>query len=200
MACHTVRVYVMRHVKTAMNQQRQYMGWTDAPIIEEVEPLQWLPEHVVSSDLQRCIQTAHGYFPQTLLIIEPRLRELCFGDFEGKTYQDLQHNATYRQWIDDPHKHTPPNGEPFMIFTRRVLTSFVEHVANETVFVVHGGVMRAILAEFAPQQQDFWQYEATHDHYYVLAWDNIEQVKEGRRCKYLSVVPIVAKQHTSNNS
>ena len=40
-----------------------------------------------------------------------RFRESHFGDWEGKTYEALKDNKTYRSWIDNPYEITPPNGE-----------------------------------------------------------------------------------------
>ncbi len=88
-----ITVHLIRHEKTAANLARQYIGWTDEPVVVHVKPIAALqPELVYGSDLIRCKQTANGYFPKARFTGNPQLRECHFGDFEMKTYEELQHN------------------------------------------------------------------------------------------------------------
>lgn len=43
-----------------------------------------------------------------------------FGAWEGCTYEQLQDNGHYRNWIDHPESVTPPEGESWEDFTGRV--------------------------------------------------------------------------------
>ncbi|GAE05626.1 histidine phosphatase family protein [Paenibacillus sp. JCM 10914] len=106
---------------------------------------------------------------------DSNLRELDFGDWEGRTYDELKEVSAYRQWIDDPAAMTPPNGESWNAFQSRI-RGFLESVADETgarqkrcsnvqgidaevskvLVVTHGGVIRQIAALTLPDTA-FWE-------------------------------------------
>ncbi|MEK4699069.1 histidine phosphatase family protein [Solibacillus sp. FSL R7-0668] len=180
-----VTVHLIRHEKTDANLKRKYIGWTDEPIVEQVEFSPFVQsEFIYGSDLIRCQQTANGYFPEATFIAHKQLRELNFGDFEMKTYEQLQHDPIYRAWIDDPYNVTPPNGEDFEQFKQRVISAFMEIVEAQQnyIFVVHGGVIRVLLSQLASEEKMFQQVMAQHRMVYTLHWDSLEDLKGGARC------------------
>ena len=187
-------MYFIRHELTQANIERRYIGWTDQPIIQSVKAnISIEPAVVFGSDLLRCKQTASSYFPNIPFVADERLRELHFGDFEMKTYEQLQHNPLYRAWVDDPFKTTPPGGESFEAFKNRVLSAFQEIAEREqeAVFVVHGGVIKLILA--ACFDKGFHEVYATHRTLYTISWE------EGKTCMSLSEEPITVNGNTFSN-
>ena len=192
-----VTVHLIRHEKTHANLERKYIGWTDEPIVKPVQaelPVQ--PSEVHGSDLMRCRQTSACYFPQANYIEHKQLRELNFGDFEMCTYEQLQHNELYRAWIDEPLNVTPPNGEAFNEFERRVNDAFQSIVTQEQdyTFVVHGGVIRVLLALYGIESLSFQQTLANHRTLYTLTWDSMEQFLGGARCTSFSEAPITVNE------
>lgn len=108
---------------------------------------------IVSSPLQRC-----AYFSQALsqtmncpLHIEPALKEIHFGDWEGKSVGAVWQSQAEKveQWANDPVNYPPPNGEALNDFFTRVSTRFlslIQHYSGERLLIVtHGGVIRALL-------------------------------------------------------
>lgn len=199
-----VIVHLIRHEKTDGNLKRKYVGWTDESIITKRQhfdvPIQ--TSEVFGSDLIRCIETAQLYFPNAKYYSDKNLREIHFGDFEMKTYEQLKENSTYRTWIEDPTVITPPNGENYLAFKKRVLQSFQQIVCQngQYTFIVHGGVIRTILSLFSPKVESFQQLVVSHRTIYTLGWAQIENVKEGRRCESLLVVPIMEKENLSSKN
>src|SRR5690554_5772854 len=71
-----------------------------------------------TSDLGRCVTTANiiasklGIKP----IMDPRLRELNFGQWEGLTYNEVNSldQKLLTHWYDDPFNHAPPSGETLL--------------------------------------------------------------------------------------
>jgi len=191
-----VTVRLMRHAPTQENMEKRYIGWTDSPLAQ----LATLPvidntvKKVYGSDLRRCQQTAAHYFPNARYLADARLRESHFGDFECKTYEELKTDIRYRKWLDDPISISPPNGEHFEMFCERVITGFLALPKDEDDFylVVHGGVVRALLVAFAPQQKPFWSYQVPHDKMFTLTFSKAAW-KEGARCMSLSEEPITEK-------
>lgn len=112
-------------------------------------------DRIVSSPLRRCAAFAVELAEQHHLPmeLEPDLRELDFGQWEGRTAADLmvdQSEALGRFW-ENPYSFTPPGGEPLPDFEARILTAIerlTDRYAGERILLVtHGGVMRLLLAE-----------------------------------------------------
>lgn len=111
-------------------------------------------ERIVSSPLQRC-----GLFARELsaqldipLTFDKDLQELHFGAWEGRSaaaLMETDEQALGLFWAD-PYAFTPPDGEPVLAFSERVLAAverLQENFAGERVLVVcHGGVMKLLLA------------------------------------------------------
>lgn len=177
--------------------ERKYIGWTDESILTHAGQyrLPLNPSVVFGSDLIRCEQTASLYFPKADYMSVEGLRELNFGEFEMKTYEQLKDNKLYRMWIDDPMNITPANGESFQAFKKRVSDSLWETVTEpgEYVFVVHGGVIKVLLSLFL--EKSFADITANHQTIYTCKWDHFNQLKGGQRCKYISEVPITEKDN-----
>ena len=110
---------------------------------------------IVTSPLTRCADFARALSERQgiPLRMDPRLAELDFGDWEGRTAAELMvadAEALGRFWAD-PVAHPPPGGEPLLTFQARVLAAWEELVRQDrgdrTLVVSHGGVMRVILCQ-----------------------------------------------------
>jgi len=191
-----VSVRLMRHAPTKENLEKRYLGWTDSPLVDGFvrQKVDQNVTKVYGSDLLRCQQTAESYFPNATYISEALFRETNFGDFEGKTYDELKSDERYCAWLDNPVEHIPPNGEGFDTFCARVVEGFLALPKDEQdyVLVVHGGVIRALLVRFAPEEKTFWSYDVPHHVMFTLTFSQ-EAWKEGARCMSLSVAPITGK-------
>jgi alpha-ribazole phosphatase len=84
--------------------------------------------------------------------IDDRLRELDFGRFEGRTYDEIEREQPefFRSWMETPTLVQFPGGESYAELRQRVAAAVDEIVAandRRTVALVsHGGVIRAALA------------------------------------------------------
>ncbi|WP_025805643.1 alpha-ribazole phosphatase family protein [Pseudomonas chlororaphis] len=111
-------------------------------------------DRLVSSPLQRCARFAEELGTRLALPVslDPDLQELHFGAWEGQSAAALMATdaeALGRFWAD-PYAFTPPQGEPVLAFSERVLGAVErlhQRYADERVLLVsHGGVMRLLLA------------------------------------------------------
>ncbi|KAB7623370.1 histidine phosphatase family protein [Alkalilimnicola sp. S0819] len=109
---------------------------------------------LVSSPLLRCRAFAEALAAEHELPcrVEPDLREISFGDWEGLTASQVQERdaeALQRYW-QDPVRHTPPGGEPLTDCHRRVgavLDSLLDEAEGDHLLVIaHGGIIRLLLA------------------------------------------------------
>jgi alpha-ribazole phosphatase len=198
-----VVIALFRHAVTEENKRKAYLGWDDSPLCPESKAitLRKSYQRYFSSDLQRCVGTAEILFPNSNLFLLDDLREMNFGQWEGKTYADLKENDLYRQWLADPVSHCPPKGESFQEFatrvhfgwakiTEEVLTSRLKSCA----VITHGGVIRYLLSRFAPDPNEFWTWLANHDKGYELIFDR-ESLRRGKRCTLLLEVPLTGSGH-----
>jgi alpha-ribazole phosphatase len=112
-------------------------------------------DRLVSSPLQRCARFAEELGARLALPVslDPDLQELHFGAWEGQSAAALMASdaeALGRFWAD-PYAFTPPQGEPVLAFSARVLGAVErlhQRYAGERVLLVsHGGVMRLLLAQ-----------------------------------------------------
>ncbi|MFD2923725.1 histidine phosphatase family protein [Halobacillus naozhouensis] len=168
---HRLVVYLVRHGETPSNVQRRYLGWRNEAMSEQgqiqIECLKrHLPERPISyaSDLDRCSETASILFPSVETKVTEQLREYDFGDFDGRTYEELKELGSYMQWLNHMENITPPNGESFTQFKDRILHFFAQileddHHSDEPIAIVtHGGVIRTMLHHWSKQSDSMWDW------------------------------------------
>ena len=91
------------------------------------------------------------------------LRETDFGRFEGKNADELSSDPAYQAWVDAMCLTPIPGGEAAADFKKRCCKAFAETIAAVpdgmcAAFVVHGGVIMAVLESFAYPKRDFYAY------------------------------------------
>lgn len=156
-----IRLLLVRHGLTVWNQERRYIGSDDIPLNEigkhqAAALANRLKEEnvdaIYSSDLKRSLETASiiGESWKIQPKIDPRLREMSFGVFEGLTFQEAQERYPdmLSKWLADSNQ-TPDEGESFTAFSHRI-SSFLSEISSsnnpESVLIVaHGGTLREIL-------------------------------------------------------
>lgn len=111
-------------------------------------------DRIVSSPLQRCARFAEELAERLALplSLEPGLQELHFGDWEGHSAAQLMETDAEGLGLfwNDPYGFTPPNGEPVIDFSARVLAAVEKlhqaYAGERVLLISHGGVMRLLLA------------------------------------------------------
>jgi alpha-ribazole phosphatase len=155
-------IILLRHGKTEGNLIGRYNGSTDEPLcqegIAEAEAGEHYPEIplVFASPMLRAQQTARIFFPNARIETVQDLREMDFGDFEGRTAEEMEHDDAYRAWVAGGYVEHCPNGESIPEFARRTTAAFTGGVAEaiarkqaRVAFAVHGGVIMAVMAAFS---------------------------------------------------
>jgi broad specificity phosphatase PhoE len=161
-------IYYIRHGETAWNAEGRFQGSRDIPLNDRGRTqataagdiLRELiardarqPHHFayVSSPLSRARTTmdllrgslglpAEGYS------VEHRLREIGWGQWEGKTVPEMQAHdpATFAARRKDRWGVTAPKGETYAEVTTR-MQAWLRELTADTVAVAHGGTMRALM-------------------------------------------------------
>ena len=110
--------------------------------------------HVVTSPLRRCRAFAEAVSERygLPLTVDPRLREVGFGAWEGRRHEEVRDAdpAAYYAFFRDAVSHRPPGSEPLEAFYGRVKEGLLavcdEHTEGHVLLVGHLGVMRAAAA------------------------------------------------------
>ena len=114
---------------------------------------QW--DLVLTSPLKRCEAFAQELANERAipLEIEPRFRELHFGEWEGRTAANILEqtpDALTRFW-SNPVDCSPPGGEALADFSQRIRESWLHWQqraeGKRVLLVCHGGVIGMLLAE-----------------------------------------------------
>ncbi len=141
---------------------RRYRGSLDDPLTTKGwnemhhalrDDARWT--RIVSSPLSRCRDYAEHLAQRKKLPvrIDPRLREIHFGEWEGKTAEELLRvdNERIQDFWRNPEGAPPPRGEPLDAFQARVLDAWEELIGCEpgdsVLVITHAGVMRIILGQ-----------------------------------------------------
>lgn len=105
---------------------------------------------VVSSPARRALETAAALGEPE---VDERLRELDFGELEGRTYEEIERERPelFAAWMRTPTEVRFPGGEGFEDLRRRAAAAATElrarHDGGTVAVVTHGGVVRALLAD-----------------------------------------------------
>ena len=167
-----MQLIIMRHGQTDDNVDHRYTGTNDVPLNEQGReqaraagcarnvPL------VFTSHLSRAQETARICFPNAQQIVRSALSEMNFGDFQGRTPDEMEDDATYRAWVDQWCIPSCPNGESRDEYTARVTQAIRKIVvaqaaegASQVVVVAHGGTVMATLFTFANESEMRSYYE-----------------------------------------
>jgi len=185
-------IHMIRHGKTAANEQRLYCGATDLPLssggiaeLAELKRQGIYPKRVdlfFTSGLARAEQTLDLLYGRAQRIALPKLAEFNFGAFEMQSHEALKERGDYQAWISDESGALPcPGGESRQAFARRVAEGYgllLEHMQDgKDLFVVsHGGAIACIMEHLFPDTRNFyeWQPKPGRGHALVYASSRLE--------------------------
>ncbi|MBZ9934762.1 histidine phosphatase family protein [Mesorhizobium sp. BR1-1-16] len=188
------RIVFIRHGETDWNAEGRFQGQMDIPLNQRGRAqarrngealMAHMPEAVdfdfVSSPLARTRETmeivrgAMGLDPAAYHL-EPILKEITFGHWEGYTASELD-----ALWPDrvaareaDKWGFTPPFGESYLDLSIRI-GAWLDTLENDTVAVSHGGVCRVLQGLLvAVDPQDVTMLNIRQDR--VMVWDGTEVI------------------------
>ena len=160
-------VLLVRHGRTTANGAGVLAGWTEGVSLDDVgrtqvaslaERLRPLPlAAVVSSPLQRCIETADGMLAGHDPVsrhVDDRLGEVRYGDWSGKELKALAKDPLWRVVQDHPSAMVFPGegGEAMRDMQARAVEAVRDwnsRLGEDAVYAVvsHGDVLKSVLAD-----------------------------------------------------
>lgn len=158
---HTTTLLLIRHGVTDWNQARRWQGHADIPLNEtgrhQAKALarrlaDWSLEAIISSDLQRCRQTAVAIAAHHPLepVYDPLWRERDVGAFSGLTGPEIKSRFPHLWGNERRGLIDPPEGEPYQALRQRAWQAYQKVLAahhGRTVAVVsHGGLLHVLIS------------------------------------------------------
>ena len=164
----TTHIDVIRHGEPVGG--RRYRGYSvDDPLTEKgwaqmraAIPASPRWQHIVSSPLKRCLDFSKDLADslQVPLTVEDNMKEIGFGDWEGKTPEEIlaEDSEALNHFYKDPVNNRPEGAEPLDTFSQRVWNAYLQILENQrdkhVLIVAHAGVARAITANILNMSHD----------------------------------------------
>ena len=165
-------IHFIRHGAIDETLSGKYIGTTDVPLSDkgkmDLKKLDYEYRYpgtqvVFTSPLKRCTETCRILYPAQNPLSIANLSECNFGEWEGKTAEELKRDPDFEKWLAGDNSVKPPRGESNADFTRRICRMFESVVeglmktgTTESVIVTHGGVIMTLLAVYGlPQAKPF---------------------------------------------
>lgn len=123
-----INLTLIRHGKTPSNLEHRYLGVTEEALSGEGrKQLEILAEKDILkktwllfiSPMLRCQESAGILFPGRKAYPIEEWREMNFGTYEGKNYEDLKNDSYYQKWIDSNGTLPFPEGESQQEYIKR---------------------------------------------------------------------------------
>lgn len=168
-------IHLIRHGLTQGNLLGQYIGSTDSSLCKEgIAELKKLKQNYdypkaqayFCSPLKRCKETMKILYPEAKPILIRDLREISFGEWEGKTAKELAaKDPHFAEWMESGKAYTPEGGESGGVFMQRTCLAF-EKIVNgmlrsgttSAVIVAHGGSLMSILSTYGLPRAKFYDW------------------------------------------
>ena len=165
-------IHFIRHGAIDETLSGKYIGTTDVPLSDkgkmDLKKLDYEYRYpgtqvVFTSPLKRCTETCRILYPEQNPLSIANLSECNFGEWEGKTAEELKSDPDFEKWLAGDNSVKPPRGESNADFTRRICRMFESVVeglmktgTTESVIVTHCGVIMTLLAVYGlPQAKPF---------------------------------------------
>lgn len=170
------RIYFVRHGETVWNVENKICGMTDSPLTENgraqarqtgalVHASGLHIDEILYSPLSRAADTAKAIAAATGIPAreEPRLREQCFGKYEGTPRDGAEFKVSKTHFAD-----RYDSGESMLQLAQRLYNLLDELKADENktyLLVAHNGIARVVQSYF---------YDMTNEEYAAFGIQNCE--------------------------
>lgn len=188
-------LYLVRHGRTDWNDAGRYQGQADPPLNAEgrrqaralAQALRHVPfDAIYSSDLARARETAQALAEVTGLRVQldPRLREIHQGEWEGLLARDIQarYPALWEQWHKAPLTVRLPGGETLQELEARFTAALEDisavHPGGTVAVFLHKtaiALLRCRLRGLSPNR--FWEVIPDNAAWDVVVWPLAVQEK-----------------------
>ena len=160
---------LLRHGETAWNRERRIMGDLDVPLNDEGRrQCEAAGRFLAGFGVSRILASPLARTRESAAILaavlnvprseDGRLVEVRFGEWQGRTYDDVSRDPRYRAFAADPHGAATPAGETAAGVQARALEALASVSPGECVLVVtHGDLIRTLLCHYLGAPLAAWR-------------------------------------------
>lgn len=183
-----LNLYFVRHGETEKNKSKCYYGSLDVELTEKgvlqakkagelLKDIKF--QKIYVSEKKRAIKTAEILLESKKynLIVDGRINERDFGEFEGKGHEELKelYPKEWAAWCEDWKNVSPPGGENYVELYERV-KSFMDDILklneDNILIVAHGGVIRCIYCYILGGNMDyFWNFASNNGDISIIKYE-----------------------------
>ncbi|WP_291559830.1 MULTISPECIES: histidine phosphatase family protein [unclassified Clostridium] len=189
-----MNIYLVRHGETIQNKNKVFYGTideglTEKGIIESKKLSAFFKkidlDMVYLSNKKRTYETSKIILSERFkkleknnkIVIDKRINETNFGEFEGKSYEELLkfYPKECDIWEKDWKGFVPPSGESYIELYNRA-SDFLKDILNLTcdnvLVVTHSGVIRAIYSYIMNENMDlFWKFSSRNGDISIIKYE-----------------------------
>lgn len=172
-----MEIYIVRHGETLWNKEKRLQGRTDIDLNENGRDLarqtgealmDTAIDRIYASPLRRAKETAEliRNGREIELRTDDRLKELCFGSYEGQNFSELirDENLTFRYFFKQPELYVPASDaetlEDLILRAGSFMKEEIEPLSTKlerVMIVAHGALNKAIMSYIKGHGIDaFW--------------------------------------------
>ncbi len=151
-----MQLTLLRHIQTQAPEGLCY-GQSEPPLPDDFEKQhrqlaralqKKYKRQIYSSPLSRCALLAQAIAGDQKVLMDERLMELNFGDWEGLHWSEIEQKPEAQAFFDDYLRCAPPGGESFEDLIVRI-EAFLrdlkkKHPRQQILVVSHGGPIRVV--------------------------------------------------------
>ncbi|MCM8710060.1 alpha-ribazole phosphatase [Clostridium sp. SYSU_GA19001] len=182
-----MNIYLLRHGETEGNKNKFYYGKLNMSLNENgktqaknagilLKNINF--KNIYISERKRTRETAEIVLGRTEgFIIDSRINEINFGEFEGRSYEEIQKKfpIEYEKWSSNWKEFVPPGGESYIQFYSRVrnfMKELLETGEEDVLVVTHGGVIRAVYCYVLDNNLDFyWKFSSENGDLSIIKYE-----------------------------
>ena len=183
-----MRIYLVRHGETELNQKKCYYGHMDVGLSEKgVKQAKAIGaffqnrsfDVVVYSPLIRAVKTAEYILGgrEQKIVVDERFSEQNFGIFEGFTYEQLleRYPDEFQSWNQDFSGYRIPGGESFSDVRDRIDNYLKELIGRDgtMLLVAHKGTLGHFLASsLGLPLEGYWNFVFEQGYYSCIDYED----------------------------
>lgn len=169
-------LHLIRHGDTEGTENKLYYGSTDLPLskngalrLREMRKVGEYPDisnlRVYTSGMLRTAETLRELYGEVESEALHDMREMDFGDFEMKSYEQLREMPAFSEWVSGENfKNVCPNGESGERQATRVIaeTKRLIDKGEDCLLVAHGGTIVCIMSWlFENESKNYYDWQIT---------------------------------------
>lgn len=185
------KIFLVRHVLTEENELAKLSGQMDSKVSEEGKiQIKKITEFLKDKKINKIYTTTSSRTKETVndlakmnsIQIQERedLREISFGDFEGKDFKEIQKNYPdeFNKMIKEGYEYTYPNGESLIDCYERVskeIKIILQETSDKDIILIcsHAGTIRNILTYLISNTFEYhWNFRIDNASISVVEVDN----------------------------